>query len=274
MAHYKLLCLDIDGTLHDSHHNITPAVRTAVCRAHEEKNMVVALASGRISSNLLLEQQELGITGPLIAFGGAYVIDGEEVLLSRTLSADVARKVLAYTRRENLTAFLYRAGQWYAEKHDWWYDHEEKLTRVPGEIIDFDSTLVRWERENTLPNKVLVMSTDTTRVTAASASLSADFTEDEAFLMLSGPKYLEVMPPYTDKGTGILCLADHFGLEPAQIMSIGDYYNDLGMFRDSGFAVAMGNAPQGVKDAADYVTASHDEDGVAAAIEKLLLEEK
>ncbi|AEC01561.1 Cof-type HAD-IIB family hydrolase [Parasphaerochaeta coccoides] len=274
MSHFKLLCLDIDGTLHDSQHIITPAVRTAVRWAREKKNIIVALTSGRIPSNLAMEQKELGIDGPLVSYGGAYVSDGEQVLLSRTISPSVARRSIAYAHEKGLTAFLYRGACWYAEKRDWCYDYAEHVTRIPGKIVNFDSILEQWELEDHLPNKVLLMSLDTSLVSTGFSELSLEFTEDEAFPMLSGPRYLEIMPPHTDKGTGVRRLMEYLGINSPQVMSIGDYYNDLGMFRDSGFAVAMGNAPQEVKDAADYVTASNDDDGVAAAIMKLLLDEK
>ena len=79
------------------------------------------------------------------------------------------------------------------------------------------------------------------------------------------------MPLGVDKGRGIRRLGELYQIEPKNIMAIGDSQNDLDMLKAAGFSVAMANAGQEVKDAADYVTLSNDEDGVAAVVEKFVL---
>lgn len=274
MSDYRLLCVDIDGTLHNSAHQITPGVKKALQQVVKERNMTVALTSGRISSNLVLEQAELGVNGPIISFGGAYVLDEGNVIFSRSISCRTAASVLDYARERNLSAFIYRREHWYAEQHGWWFDHEERITRVPGIAGSFTDLLASWEEKGWEPNKLLLMSRDTTALGDAYKGLSQVCGRDEAFLMLSSPRYLEIMPPHTDKGTGLTALARHRDIDTSRVIAIGDYYNDLGMFRDAGLSIAMGNAPDDVKAQADHVTLTCDEDGVAQALYDLGIIEK
>ena len=82
--------------------------------------------------------------------------------------------------------------------------------------------------------------------------------------------YLEIIPSVINKGQGIRDICGVLGLEPAQVIAFGDAQNDIPMLRVAGMGVAMGNAAEAVKAAADLVTCSNNEDGIAAALEKLL----
>jgi len=87
----------------------------------------------------------------------------------------------------------------------------------------------------------------------------------------SEPEYLEFAPFGVSKGTGLLLAGEICGIEPAEIMAVGDEMNDLPMLERAGLGVAMGNAPEAVRRAADTVTASCEEDGLALAIERFVL---
>ena len=86
------------------------------------------------------------------------------------------------------------------------------------------------------------------------------------------PRDLEVMAGGIDKGEGLRFLLDRLGLDPSEAMAIGDGGSDLPMLRAAGVGVAMGNSIRAVKDGADWVTGSNDENGVALAIEKYILQ--
>jgi hydroxymethylpyrimidine pyrophosphatase-like HAD family hydrolase len=80
------------------------------------------------------------------------------------------------------------------------------------------------------------------------------------------------MDKKADKGCALQVICDHYGIDRKEVMAMGDSFNDIAMIEWAGVGVAMGNAYDMVKDAADYVTTSNDEDGVAEAIRKFVLE--
>ena len=87
----------------------------------------------------------------------------------------------------------------------------------------------------------------------------------------SEPFFLEITPLMVDKGTALMWLADSLGIRREQVMACGDGYNDITMISEAGLGVAMENAQEPAKNAADFVTLSNDDNGVAAAIKKFAL---
>ena len=98
----------------------------------------------------------------------------------------------------------------------------------------------------------------------------ADFLPDSLTVVQTAAFYLEVIPKVINKGQGIRDICSVLGMEPAEVISFGDAANDIPMLKAAGVGVAMGNADAAVKAAADMVTLSNNEDGIAAALEKLL----
>ena len=94
--------------------------------------------------------------------------------------------------------------------------------------------------------------------------------EEPIFLSESAPLDLEAMPLGVDKGVGLRDLAEALGIRQQQVMAVGDSANDIAMLRYAAFGVAMGNASAEAKAAADYITASNDQDGLAQAVDALL----
>ena len=98
----------------------------------------------------------------------------------------------------------------------------------------------------------------------------ADFLPDSLTVVQTAAFYLEVIPKVINKGQGIRDICSVLGMEPGEVISFGDAANDIPMLKAAGMGVAMGNADAAVKAAADMVTLSNNEDGIAAALEKLL----
>ncbi len=94
---------------------------------------------------------------------------------------------------------------------------------------------------------------------------------DSYTILKSAPYYLEILNPLVNKGYGVKMLADKLGLQQSEVMAIGDQENDLAMIEYAGTGVAMGNAIDSVKNIAQFVTKTNMEDGVAHAIEELVL---
>ncbi len=93
---------------------------------------------------------------------------------------------------------------------------------------------------------------------------------DRMNVFRSDPFFVELLPRYVDKGVAVEKLIKHLEIPREKVICIGDSYNDLPMLRFAGMGVAMGNAQQEVKEMADYVTASNDEDGIVNVIDKFM----
>ena len=93
---------------------------------------------------------------------------------------------------------------------------------------------------------------------------------DRLNIFRSDPFYVELLPKFVDKGTAVEKLTKHLDIPKNKVICVGDSYNDLPMLRFAGMGIAMGNAQSEVKETADFVTLSNDEDGVACVIKKFM----
>ena len=98
----------------------------------------------------------------------------------------------------------------------------------------------------------------------------ADFLPETLTVVQTAAFYLEVIPKVINKGQGIRDICAVLGIDPSEVISFGDAANDIPMLREAGMGVAMGNAAEAVKAAANMVTLSNNDDGIAVALEKLL----
>jgi hypothetical protein len=144
-------------------------------------------------------------------------------------------------------------------------DHHEP---VPEIIPDLDAAL----RNARKPYKLLLMNQDPDAVIAFQRDLERAF-EGRAQVVSSGLKsVVEVMPLGVTKGTALRFILDRAGIALEETMTFGDNCNDVDLIRLAGIGVAMGHSPQGVRDGADYVTGTNDEDGVGHAIRRFVLD--
>jgi Cof subfamily protein (haloacid dehalogenase superfamily) len=95
--------------------------------------------------------------------------------------------------------------------------------------------------------------------------------QDNYYIVQSTPNFLEVMHKESTKGNGLAILADKLGIDLAKTMALGDQHNDLTMIQQAGLGIAMANAVDEIKDNADFITTSQNDDGVGLAVEKWVL---
>ncbi|WP_320127662.1 HAD family hydrolase [uncultured Sphaerochaeta sp.] len=264
----KLICTDIDGTLLDKNHAISKENKIAIQRA-TAKGIMVALVSGRIAGSLQVLQNQLGLEGPLGCYNGSLVLDKENILSSHPITNDQARKVLASLRKVGMQAIIFAKDQWYIDRPGKWHEKEERISLYQGNICDFSLLLDAWDEQGCYPYKILGMSEDPSLIKTTEKEIASCFAS-ELNVFSSSPLYIEISAKGVDKGHAIQTICKHYGILPSQVMAVGDYYNDLGMFREAGYSVAMGNAPQDVQMQADTVTLSNNENGLALAIQAIL----
>lgn len=264
---YKLIAMDLDGTLNNDQKQITELTRCVLMQA-QEKGVRLALASARPSPGLFRERDVLRMQdyrGILMSYNGGRIVDAAsgEVLFETSMDIEETRAVLRALEKLPVTPILDDGKQFY-------------VTDSAGYKVDYEcrnNNMTCTEVENLAdflnfaPIKIL-MSVDPAEITAVQAEIAALLPESLTVVQTAA-FYLEVIPRAINKGQGILDICRVLGIEASEVMAFGDAENDIPMLRTAGMGVAMGNAADAVKAAADHITLSNNEDGIAAAIAAL-----
>lgn len=266
---YKLLALDLDGTLTDPQKNVTEYTRNTLIEA-QKQGVRLVLASGRPTYGIapladLLEMQTY--EGYVMAYNGGEVTDWKtgEILHQQFLEP----QVLPYLYRcacENKFAIVTYEGEYVLTEHpDDEYVLKEALLNVM-KIKKIDNFIKAVKHP--VPKCLIVG--EPTRLAVLEKEMHA-YLKDSMGVFRSEPYFLELVPKGIDKALSLAALAEKTGVRREEIMAVGDGFNDLTMVRYAGLGVAMGNAQPIVKENAAFITLSNGEDGVAYAVKKFVL---
>ena len=265
---YKLIAMDLDGTLNNDQKIITEKTKAALMAA-QERGIRLALASARPSPGLFKERDILRLqdyNGILMSYNGGRIVDAAtgKVLFETNMDLAQTKQVLRRLEALPVTPILDDGVQFYvADKNGYKVDYECKNNQMTctevGNLAEFLSFA---------PIKIL-MSVQPEELPQVQQQIAA-FLPEDLTVVQTAAFYLEVIPKIINKGQGIRDICTVLGIAPAQVISFGDAANDIPMLREAGMGVAMGNAADAVKAAADMVTLSNNDDGIAAALEKLL----
>lgn len=266
---YKALVLDIDGTLYNSEKKITPATKAAIYKAREA-GKIIAIASGRPVPGINGVSTELELAekgGYIMAYNGGRIIDvqtGEciyEISLPKELIPQIA-KIAA----ENGLAVVGHAPDCLVTESpdDEIINLEARLNKM--QVVEIES--LADYNETKLYKCIITGDGDKL---AELEKTAAEIFEGQLSVYRSEPYFLEILPLGIDKANAIDVLSAHLGITKNEVIACGDGFNDLSMIKHAGLGVAMANGQQVVKDSADYVTLSCDEDGLVPVIEKFLL---
>ncbi|AKD03031.1 Cof-type HAD-IIB family hydrolase [Pontibacter korlensis] len=272
---FRAICTDIDGTLLNSERQLSQ--RTIDTFKNLDKDVPVILASSRMPSAMRHLQQELGILHqPLISFNGGYVIHFEDgktkpiPLDSVQIPSAVCQTIHDFAKGTDIHVSLYEQDNWYAPTFDYWAEREERVTKVSPVIADLAPILESWHQAETGAHKVMCMG-PADEIDALQQELNNNYA-DQVHAYRSKDTYLEIAPRVISKATALeLLLKERFGIAMHEAMAFGDNYNDIHMLQEVGKGIAVGNAREEVKAAADEVTLNSVDDGVAVAIEKYFL---
>lgn len=261
----KLIAIDMDDTLLDPAQQVTERTKEAIRRAMEA-GVAVTIATGRMFQSTLPFARELGIGLPLITYNGALIRHGISgaTLFHRPIAAELAQGV----------AELFLQRGWYLQKYvdDRLYVSElDENARFYADYARVEAFALGNEfyRMTEAPTKLLSMG-DPDELNEIRLAVSALY-GDRLYLASSKKRYLEMVDARVNKGEALAFLAEMLGVVQDEVMAIGDSMNDVDMIEYAGCGVAMGNANAAVREAADHITATNAEDGVAAAIEKYVL---
>lgn len=261
-----MITIDLDGTLLRSDGSVSDrTVRTL--QAARDKGVVVAIATGRMYQTARSYGERLGLgDSPLLLFAGGLIetLESKKILFQQVIPREWAQELADLARRRGWQLQTYIDDVLRAARDDEWIRDYERITHSKACICgddfyhvqdDCNKLLSRGGHDDLVARKALIEKTFPGRFN----------------VLFSAPTFLEIMPQGVDKGEGIRRLGELYGIGTDEIMALGDSQNDLDMLKAAGFPVAMANAAEEVKAAAAYVTASNDDDGVAAAVEKFVL---
>ena len=265
---YKLIAMDLDGTLTNDQKVITEKTKAALMAAQSER-IRLALASARPSPGLFRERDALRLQdhqGILMSYNGGRIVDAAtgKVLFETSMDLEETKAVLRKLEDLPVTPILDNGVQFYVtDKNGFKVDYECRNNNMVCSEVENLADFLSFA-----PIKIL-MSVDPAIIGAVQNQI-AGMLPDSLTVVQTAAFYLEVIPKVINKGQGIQDICDVLGISPAQVIAFGDAENDIPMLKAAGVGVAMGNATEAVKAAADMVTCTNNEDGIAYALEKLL----
>lgn len=261
---YKLIAIDVDGTLLNEKNEITQKTRNAV-KLCKEKDVMVCISSGRPVQGIEYINKSLDLDSAFIAYNGAMVADNKRnIIYEKKLCAESAGKVIELGEKYNTTIVVWLDNILYTNKINERVKDYEKISnvnaKVPNDmfsVIKNGVTKILWSDEVPVINDYL--------------SHVGRFLPEDINFHTSRPYFLEFVDKNASKGIALNKLRIYYGIKQEEIVAIGDGFNDISMLEYAGLGVAMDNAPTAVKEKADYITLSNDEDGVSHVIEKYII---
>lgn len=271
---YKLLCVDMDGTLLNSNKEISEGTKVALLKA-KEAGVKVVISTGRLFTSAYSYADLVGIETPIISANGAFIRekDKNEVIYKSLLGKDNCEKILKVLKKYDLVPNYHTSNIIFTEKtnpHIKMYTktiaHQQEGKKVDIQFVEEWGEVFEKYKEELL--KCITINSDIDKILKAKAEISK---YNELETVSSSMDNFEVMCKGVSKGRGVEILAAYYGIPQSEVICVGDNENDLSMIEYAGLGVAMGNAEEEIKEKAQYITASNDEDGVAEVIEKFIL---
>lgn len=263
---YKLVVIDVDGTLVDQDGKLADEDKLAIARL-VKSYIKVALCTGRVLHTTLPIIEALNLSTPHIMFDGALIDSplGHATLYRKPILPEVVEEAVAYCRANDIYLELYSREVFFAERENWSDDVHRKFFRIEPAFVCFDGI---WERETILKAELVVHSPEEAKKAKGFAD---QFNGRLGFSIARTPAYpdvefLNIVNPEVSKGAALNYLASEIGAYRTEIIAIGDGLNDISLLKEAGNAVAMGDAPDEVKQVCQYTTLDVQHHGVAAAI--------
>jgi len=274
---YKILALDVDGTLLDSTGSLRQSTREAV-HAARRHGLKVVLCTGRRHRTTRPILEGLGLEGPVVLHNGVVIKDAEtgSTVSHRYLPASIYREVHA------LVAAVGPPLVYVDPPHgefDIVTEVPERAHPYQREYLEDNERVTRWadSLEAPPPYSIIMLScmADEARLRSLQAAVTAALGERVRTNFLMNKNYrghiLEFVAAASGKWAALRQVAEGLGVAKEEIVAIGDDTNDAEMIESAGLGLAMGNAVEEVQAVADHVVSSNDEDGVVEAIERFLL---
>lgn len=277
---YKLLALDVDGTILMSNHTLSKVTERAITQLVQQ-GVHVTLATGRAYPSAKSLAQQFRISAPLVSHDGAYVADPKtdqvlyvqripyeiaaritDILVSHGLDVMLLHEAYAVTNRTWKLTDLFPLLNAWTLRQLWKNQYPLKIQAsrlIPGYV----------RKHEVCAPKIFVTGDEKRLLEARQELEKAELSGIR--VTASGASNLEILPVGISKASGLAVVSERLAIQPDEIVAVGDNYNDAEMLQFAGMGVAMGNAPDDLKQLARHVTETNDRHGVAEVIEKFFL---
>ncbi|MBU3217044.1 Cof-type HAD-IIB family hydrolase [Clostridium estertheticum] len=275
---YKLMCIDMDGTLLNSKRVVSDINKNAIKKAHD-LGVQIVIATGRVYSNAAFYSNLIGVKSPVIASNGAIIKEKltDKIIYKNELGIENLAKIIEVCHKHKLklnlnthnsiisasrliyviTKYIFLKSMMNSEngKLNIRYVSKHNLLKT---IKENSKDIIKCEILDTSPRRLEIAKEDFKKIV-------------DLEIVSSSKNNIEITSKSVSKGQAVKELAKYYNLEVEEIITIGDSQNDLSMIEYAGLGIAMGNGTELVKSKADYITDTNDNDGVAKAINKFIL---
>ncbi len=264
---FKIIALDIDGTLTNSKKIITEKTRKQLIR-YQKNGGIVVLASGRPTQGILPYAKILGLKqygGYILSYNGGCIIECAtgRIIYQDKLPLEYIPEICSIIKDYPVGINTYQGDRIIAGNHiNKYTELEARINRMEMSITDDFAGYVSFDITKCLLH-------GEPEVIAELEKLFADKYGDKLGIFRSEPFFLEIVPKEIDKAQSLGRLLKVLSLNVDECIAFGDGFNDISMLRYAGLGVAMSNASDTVKQSADYVARSNDEDGIAVLLSEM-----
>lgn len=270
---YKLVAIDMDGTLLNSENKISEGTRRAIENARKQGTHIV-IATGRILKSALHYSESLGLRNPLIACNGAIMVDeGHDVLYEKHIEKKNVIDIINLAKSEDVYFHFYDKSNFYSDKRVEevlkFYNEGSKTMDIGLNIFNDTKEIIDMKDLNVY--KFIFIDNNKDKLDRFREKLSK---VEDINISSSWINNVEAMGQSVSKGEALRELCKKLKVKAEEVIAIGDSENDLSMLEFAGLGVAMGNGDQIVKENSDYITATNNDDGVAKVIEKYILNQE
>lgn len=262
---YKLMAVDIDGTLLNNHDELTENTKNAI-RLGVEKGLIFTIATGRPIQGIESLNKALNLDVPFITYNGAMVVFGKsrKVIYEQKLSPKDARDIIELGEKYQVTTMVWKDNGLHVAKLN------ERVNKY--KMISGVEPIVTDDMEKLIENGVtkILWYDEVEKIEQYQQEIGKHLSGNVNFHP-SRPYFLEFVDINASKAIAMEKLGQYYDIKQSEMIAVGDGFNDLSMIEYAGLGIAMANSPDEVKERADYITLSNEEDGVAHVINKFIL---
>lgn len=261
---YKLVAVDIDGTLLNNQGIITDKTINSIKRV-VDMGVKFIISSGRPTQGVEKINQLLNLDMPLITYNGAMIVanKAKDILFEQKLTSEEAIEVLKWGKKFSTTVIVWSNNKLYVNRINDNVRHYQMISNIPPILIENEKDVIDQ-------GITKIIFYDTNEKLRLYQDILKNNLQVNISFYISLPILLEFINIKASKGIALKFLGEYYGIKREEMVAIGDGFNDLPMIEYAGLGVAMGNAPLEVKQKADYITLSNDNDGLAYVLEQFI----
>ncbi len=265
---YKLICIDIDGTLLDDQKRLLPQVKESI-RKVADKGIHIALISGRMPAGVDAVEKELGIQCIKACNAGTYILLDNKCICAEYLPLETMKSIyINIAEKYKIPLWIFCGRAWCVTGIDKYVERETKIIKQTPVVVDLVSLAEKWAVENIRPNKLLIAA-EPQKLKQIYHELG-EYRHSGIDMAYSAVTFIEIFPRGITKGSALSAICKKLNINMEEAVAFGDQELDIPMIEAAGISIAMGNAIKELKDKADFVTKSNNEAGIAYAIENYL----